>query len=69
MFPSMRAEFVPSPPAISDQIRIGFRKPSGNKNRRLELPSITEIQQAFQPDLGPGDPVHINGEVPWHVNL
>jgi hypothetical protein len=40
----MRTEFVPSPSAISDQIRIGFRKPSGNKNRRLELPSITEVQ-------------------------
>ena len=69
MFPSMRAEFVPSPPAISDQICVGFRKSPGNKNRRLELPSITEIQQAFQPDLGPRNPVHINGEVPWHVNL
>src|SRR4029077_13638241 len=65
----MRAEFVPSPPTISDQIRIGLRKPPGNKNRGNELPSITEIQQAFQPDLGPWDPVNIDGEVQWHVSM
>jgi hypothetical protein len=64
----MRAEFVPSPPTISDQIRIGFGKPSGNKNRGLELSSITEIQQAFQPDIGPGNPVNIDGEMPRHVD-
>jgi hypothetical protein len=64
----MRAEFVPAPPAISDQSWIGFRKPSGNKNCGLELPSITKIQQACQSDLGPGNPIDIDGEVPWHVN-
>jgi hypothetical protein len=60
----MCAEFVPSSPAISDQIRIGFCKPPGNKNRRLELPSITEIKQALQPHFGPTDPIYIDGEVP-----
>ena len=68
MFPTMRAEFVPSPATFSDQIRIGLRKTPGNKNRGNEFSSITEIQQAFQPALGPWDPVHIDGEVPWHVS-
>jgi hypothetical protein len=61
----MRAEFVPSTPTFPDQIRIGVRETPGNKNRGLERPSITEIQQAFQPNLGTRDPVHIDGEVPW----
>jgi hypothetical protein len=64
----MRAEFVPSPPTISDQIRIGFCKPPGNKNRGLKLSSIAEIQQAFQTDFGSGNPVNIDGEVPGHVS-
>ena len=54
MFPPMCAEFVPSPPTISNQIRIGLRKTPGNKNRGLELPSITEIQQLSSPTSDPG---------------
>jgi len=68
VFPPVCAKFVPSPPTFSDQIRIALRKPPGNKNRRLHLPSITEIQQALQPDFGPTDPIHIDGEVPRLVS-
>lgn len=44
-------------------MRIGFREAAGEEDRPLEMRSITEGQQHFEPDVRAGHPIAVDRKV------